>query len=126
VLAAIFGMMIESWQKAGFTMTESDFQGMLLVIGALSIAHFFALIAYFAGDQVRELLSDADGDGIPDVVDRVDNRTGKPFVRQIKSDGIKKIEVPENVYNQLLIDAGVGKGSNGHKAVADPTDQSRR
>lgn len=69
VLAAIFGMQIESWTKAGFTLTETDFQTMLLVVGALSIAHFFALIGYFAGDQIKELLSDADGDGVPNIVD---------------------------------------------------------
>lgn len=70
VLAAIFGMMIESWKKAGFTLTESDFNSMLLVIGILSIAHFIALIAYFAGDKVAELFADQDGDGIPNYRDR--------------------------------------------------------
>jgi hypothetical protein len=115
VLAAIFGMMIESWKKAGFTMTESDFQGMLLVIGALSIAHFFALITYFAGDKIGELFSDKDGDGIPDAVDPIDHRTGKPFVRQNNS----KAQV---VYSADV--EAVGQG-NGHKAVTDPTQRQR-
>lgn len=70
VLAAIFGMMIESWEKAGFTLTENDFQTMLLVVGILSIAHFIALIVYFAGDKIGELFADADGDGIPNYRDR--------------------------------------------------------
>jgi hypothetical protein len=69
VLAAIFGMMIESWAKAGFTLTENDFTSMLLVIGLLSIAHFFALIAYFAGDKIAELFGDEDKDGTPNYKD---------------------------------------------------------
>jgi hypothetical protein len=113
VLAAIFGMMIETWQKAGFTMTQNDFQTMLLIIGLLSIAHFFALIAYFAGDKIGELLADKDGDGIPDIIDPIDNRTGKPFVRQ-----------PKQAYSAET--EQMGQGSNGHKAVTDPTNQSRR
>ena len=83
VLAAIFGMQIEAWQKAGFTMTEQDFNGMLLVIGILGVAHFLAMFGYFAGDKIKELLTaDADQDGIPDYRDSIDNRTGKPFERK--------------------------------------------
>lgn len=69
VLAAIFGMQIESWKKAGFALTENDFQTMLMVIGILSILHFFAIITYYAGDRIGELLSDDDGDGVPNAVD---------------------------------------------------------
>lgn len=115
VLAAIFGMMIESWKKAGFTMTESDFQGMLLVIGALSIAHFFALITYFAGDKIGDLFADKDGDGIPDAVDPIDNRTGRPFARPSH----------RPVFTNAVDVEAVGQG-NGHKAVTDPTNQPRR
>lgn len=70
VLAAIFGMQIESWRKAGFALTESDFQTMLMVVGLLSVAHFFALITYFAGDRIGELFSDDDRDGIPNFRDK--------------------------------------------------------
>lgn len=70
VAAALFGMQIESWSKAGFTLTESDFQTMLLVIGILSIFHFIALIVYFAGDKIGELFKDEDGDGVPNYRDR--------------------------------------------------------
>lgn len=70
VMAAIFGMQIESWKKAGFSLTENDFQTMLLVIGLLSVAHFLALIAYFAGDKIGELFKDDDGDGTPNYRDR--------------------------------------------------------
>jgi cation transport ATPase len=127
VLAAIFGMMIESWQKAGFTMTENDFQGMLLVIGALSIAHFFALIAYFAGDQIRELLSDADGDGIPNYRDNdykksSSRQTSKVYASEVEPipDEVKAMYAP----GTRFVDGTVGQG-NGHK-TADPTNQPRR
>lgn len=112
VLAALFGMQIETWQKAGFTLTQNDFQSMLLIIGVLSIAHFFALITYFAGDKIGALLRDEDGDGIPDAVDPIDNRTGRPF---------RKPLVALNSDTEL-----VGQ-NNGHKAEKDFTNrQSQR
>jgi hypothetical protein len=95
VLAAIFGMMIESWKKAGFVLNENDFQAMLLVVGFLSIAHFFALIAYFAGDQIRELLADADGDGTPNIIDP----DYKPA--QNKSSGLLSFRKP--IQNQAVV-----------------------
>jgi hypothetical protein len=109
VLAALFGMQIESWKKAGFALTQNDFTTMLMVIGILSIAHFFALITYFAGDKIGELFTDKDGDGIPDIVDPIDNRTGKPFVKPVR---------------QYAADTElVGQGSNGHKAEKDFTNR---
>lgn len=110
VLAALFGMQIETWKKAGFSLTQNDFQSMLLIIGVLSIAHFFALIAYFAGDKIGALFRDEDGDGIPDAVDPVDNRTGKPFQRKI----IQAYGSEAETVNQ-----------NGHKS-ADPTKAARQ
>lgn len=133
VLAAIFGMMIESWTKAGFALTENDFQSMLLVIGALSIAHFFALITYFAGDKVGDLFMDRDGDGIPDAVDPIDNRTGQPFARGAvltkaadvygfyRGDPVSEAEAKELIKSGIIDNTDKG---NGHKAAADP--QSRR
>jgi hypothetical protein len=115
VLAAIFGMMIESWKKAGFTLMEGDFQTMLLVIGALSIAHFFALIAYFAGDQIRELLSDADGDGVPNIIDP-----------DYKKSSSRQTTPKATVYASETEQTSLAGQGNGHKAVADPTNQSRR
>ena len=112
VLAAIFGMMIESWEKAGFSLTENDFQSMLLVIGALSIAHFFALIAYFAGDQIRELLADADGDGVPNIIDPDYKKSSSRQTTRPMLTNASEVEA-------------VGQGTNG-KSAADPTHQSRR
>lgn len=69
VIAAFFGMQIESWQKSGWSLTQSDVQTMLMVIGILGILHFIALIVHFAGDKVAEMFSDEDGDGIPNAFD---------------------------------------------------------
>lgn len=132
VLAAIFGMMIESWKKAGFTLAETDFQTMLLVIGALSIAHFFALIAYFAGDKIGELLADADGDGTPNFIDpdyQREQRNKKKVVRQpvVNMEGFSQDQIMELAKYAAEIEARntVGQGSNGHKAVTDPTQRQR-
>jgi hypothetical protein len=80
-----------------------------LVIGALSIAHFFALIGYFAGDQIKELLSDADGDGIPNIVDP-----------DYKKSSSRQTTRPM-VVNASETDA-VGQGTNG----GNPTKASPR
>jgi hypothetical protein len=70
VLAALFGMQIESWKKAGFALTEQDFNTMLLVVGILAFIHFFALVAYLAGEKVIVLFGDEDGDGIKNYRDK--------------------------------------------------------
>jgi hypothetical protein len=150
VLAAIFGMQIESWAKAGFTLNETDFQAMLLVVGALSIAHFFALIAYFAGDQIRELLSDADGDGIPNIIDpdykkSSSRQTNRPMLTNAaETDAAWKAEAkalgmwdpndpndtpfersrPE--IHKAIVEGRKAEGQgNGHKAATDPTQRQR-
>lgn len=70
VLTALFGMRVEAWTRAGFAMTESDFDYMLLAVGLLALAHASALIGYFAGDQIAELFGDEDGDGTPNYKDK--------------------------------------------------------
>lgn len=69
VLAAIFGMQIEGWEKSGWQLQQHEVQSMLMVIGILAILHFFALITHFAGDKIIEMFSDDDGDGVPNAFD---------------------------------------------------------
>lgn len=69
VMAAGFGMEIEAWTKAGFVLTEQDFNMMLLVVRILAFVHFLALILYIAGDKVGEMFGDHDKDGIPNYRD---------------------------------------------------------
>jgi hypothetical protein len=70
VLAAIFGMQIESWTKSGWELKQNEVQSMLMVIGILAILHFFALITHFAGDKIIEMFQDDDGDGTPNAFDK--------------------------------------------------------
>jgi hypothetical protein len=69
ILAAGFGMTIEAWTRMGWTMTQQDFDVMLLAVRVLAFAHALALVAYVAGDKIGELLGDADGDGTPNFID---------------------------------------------------------
>lgn len=78
---AFYGMQVETWKKAGFVLTETDYQNMLWVVMLLGFVHAIALVMYFAGDKVIWMLGDADGDGIRDGWDKTDNRTGQPFKR---------------------------------------------
>src|SRR5688572_22768831 len=39
ILTALFGMRVEAWTRAGFAMTEADFDYMLLAVGLLALAH---------------------------------------------------------------------------------------
>jgi hypothetical protein len=69
ILAAGFGMQIEAWARMGWTMTQQDFDNMLLAIRVLAFAHAGAMVVYIAGDKIGELFGDHDGDGIPNIVD---------------------------------------------------------
>ncbi len=92
ILSALFGMQIESWKKAGFELTEQDFNTMLLAVGILAFAHFFSLVAYFAGDKVIELFGDEDGDGIRNINDR--------DYKGNKNKGSKTPRTPQGAPNQ--------------------------
>jgi hypothetical protein len=131
-----FGLQINAWKSGGFHLTDSDFNSMILVIQLLGFVHAAALIGYVAGDQIMWAFQDDDGDHIPNELDPVDNRTGQPtrkpkfsffgkkkeVVRQ--PEPIKQVTIPEDVYKQLLIDAGIGQGSNNnHKAEQDFTSR---
>lgn len=64
-----FGMEIASWQKTGWTMTETDVNFMILVVRIMMFIHAVALIAYSFGDTVGEALRDDDKDGTPNYRD---------------------------------------------------------
>lgn len=69
-----FGMQIESLKSAGFALTESDFKLMIIGVQLLSLFHAFAMIAYVAGDKIIQAFQDDDGDGIPNIFDKTDDR----------------------------------------------------
>lgn len=141
IVTAGFGLQINAWKSGGYALTPEQFNSMILAIQALGFLHAIALIMYVAGDPIIQAFKDDDGDGIPNIIDPVDNRTGEKkgpsvlslFRKPAKSvqnqavveqpEPIKQISVPEDVYKQLLIDAGVGQGSgNG----ANPTKAAPR
>ncbi len=63
IFSAGFGMQIESWKKAGFALAESDFDFMILVVRIMIAVQGLALMLYWTGDQIFELLKDDDKDG---------------------------------------------------------------
>lgn len=76
MLTAGFGMQVEAWKQAGFKMTESDFNGMVLAVRILMFVHAAAMVMYFAGDKVIAVF-DEDGDGVPDFIQK-DKEPKKP------------------------------------------------
>ena len=78
VLTAGFGMQVEAWRSAGYTIDAEGFRAMVWVVQILGFAHAAALVAYYAGDKLAEAFGDEDGDGTPNFADK-DYKKGKPF-----------------------------------------------
>lgn len=70
--SAGFGMQIEAWRKAGYALTESNYNLMILVVRILMLLHGLALGMYWAGDRVIEILEESTGRDI-----NQDGRIGK-------------------------------------------------
>ena len=70
LVTAGFGIQVEIWKRAGYALTQSDFDFMTLVVQALGFVHALAVIVYYVGDNIAEMFGDADGDGIPNYRDR--------------------------------------------------------
>lgn len=64
-----FGIQVEVWKRAGYTLTQEDFDVMTLVVQLLGFVHAIAILAYYAGDQIAEMFGDEDGDGTPNYRD---------------------------------------------------------
>lgn len=71
---AIFNMYTRTMLDAGFKLTEGDIKSMYMLVGILAVAHFVSLLIKFAGKQIYQAFQDDDGDGIPNIIDRKDNR----------------------------------------------------
>jgi hypothetical protein len=78
VVAAGFGMQISTWQKTGVGLAPEDFNFMVLVVQVLGFLHGASVLLYFAGDDVFHMFQDDDGDGIPNIFDRKDDRPAPP------------------------------------------------
>jgi hypothetical protein len=116
VLAAGFGMQIEAWARNGWTMTQTDFDMMLLAIRVLAFIHALALVVYVAGDKVGELFGDHDGDGVINAVDP-DYKALKVSSQPMVTNALDTDKIVEQVYARIKAN-GAG--------VTDPTNQARR
>lgn len=143
ILAAGFGMTIEAWTRMGWTMTQQDFDTMLLAIRVLAFAHALALVVYIAGDKIKELLSDEDGDGVPNIIDpdykpvqivkqnkgsildRLKRSAPAPLPEPVRQFSLSAEDVAEIVRAEIArVAVGQGITPNGNGA-ADPTKAAR-
>ena len=85
--AAGFGMQIEGWKKLGYQMTSENYDFMILAVRIAMVAHGLALMTYWAGDQIIELLKDDDKDGTPNYRDSDYKRPSAPQHQQARDGG---------------------------------------
>lgn len=97
VVTAGFGMQVEAWKNQGLQLIKSDYNFMILAVQILGFSHGLALVMYFAGDHIIKAFQDDDGDGIPNVIDRHDNRKDKPQPQP------KPVPTPTNVPVPALV-----------------------
>ena len=137
LVTAGFGLKINAWKAAGYQLTNAQFESMILAIQAFGLIHATALILYVAGDPIIWAFQDEDGDGVPNALDPVNNRTGQPtkgkgILSMFKKD--KPIPAPVDTSRQfnlsdeqiaklmvLLNEQKVGQGAGGNGV--NPTHQ---
>lgn len=77
-LTAGFDMYVNTLLANGaFAFQPEEIKMMATAVAALGLLTGFALIAYTAGDAIVEAFKDDDGDGIPNIIDREDNRPNR-------------------------------------------------
>jgi hypothetical protein len=96
-----FGMMIEGWTKLGWQPAQSEYEFMILVIRIMMGIHGVALVLYWFGDTIIELMGDQDGDGIPNVIDQDYKPAQKPV--QNKRSGLRFPWSRTPVVNQAVV-----------------------
>ena len=89
LLTAGFGIQVEVWKKAGYSLTQEDFNFMTMIVQVLGFIHAIAILAYYAGDEIDEMFRDADRDGIPNYRDK-----------DYKKNKVSNNQKPAPVYNQ--------------------------
>jgi len=67
-----FGMQIEGWKKMGWALTPADYDFMILAIRIIMLVHGLALLLYWFGDRIFEIIEEASGKDI-----NKDGRIGK-------------------------------------------------
>lgn len=108
LLTAGFGIQVETWQKAGYILTQENFSFMTLIVQVLGFIHAIALIVYIAGDQVAEMFGDEDGDGVrnykdPDYKGKQNKGSNKPANAHQKPQGASNQQnVPQHSLDEFL------------------------
>jgi len=75
-----FGMQIEGWKKLGWTLTPADYDFMILAIRIIMLIHGLALMLYWFGDRIFEIIEEASGNDInkDGKIGKQNNRSTKP------------------------------------------------
>jgi hypothetical protein len=100
---AIFNMYAKTRSDAGFMLTESDIKTMYMLVGVLAVAHAVSLLVKFAGSGIYQAFQDDDGDGIPNIIDRHDNRKQSVVQYAANASNLTK--------NELKNERGAEKGN---------------
>ena len=79
LLTAGIGFKITSYAAQGFQFTQTDLAYMAIIVQALIGLHILALFVFYGGDAIAKAWQDDDGDGVPNFLDRKDNRPSKPM-----------------------------------------------
>lgn len=78
LLTAGVGFQITAYAATGFQFTKDEIEYMALIVQILIGLHILALLVYYGGDSIAAAWKDDDGDGIPNWLDKKDNRPQKP------------------------------------------------
>ncbi len=74
LLTAGMGFQITSYSAQGWEFTKADMESMAIIVQGLIAAHILALFVFYGGDAIAKAWRDDDGDGIPNILDKHDNR----------------------------------------------------
>jgi len=81
LLTAGMGFQITSYSAQGWEFTKADMESMAIIVQGLIAAHILALFVFYGGDAIAKAWKDDDGDGIPNILDKHDNRKDNKGMR---------------------------------------------
>ena len=121
LLTAGLGFKITSYAAQGWQFTQTDLAYMAIIVQALIGLHIIALFVFYGGDAIAKAWQDDDGDGVPNFLDRKDNRPQKPVnvnaletkIAQLEA-ALRKSEssASNSAKNPLENERGEEKGNN--------------
>ena len=108
LLTAGFGIQVEIWKKAGYVLTQDNFNFMTMVVQILGFIHSVAILAYYAGDRIAEMFGDDDRDGIPNYRDK-DYKKGSNQRPAYAKDTPQQQQAPQHTLDEFLKVTGMTK-----------------